>query len=297
MGVKLVIPGAVFTGPVRYPHPLMNAGSLMIFDPQHSLGQFSGVPANNTPIPNVASETLAEITAASGNDLLFTIANLDTAPSAPSIKNRSGLGGLYALYSFANPATDLGSSFLGINAPQAARAHLLNTTDHAFLIAMWVRVVRKGRAGPSGGVAPQPFFWMVNNSAATSNFKFIHSGGDGAGVGELGQRVSAGLSSHSDGIVNHWNFDVGINGDWLGTKPLLANLTSPRFGLGDDGAWNGFNQPGPSGVFEFALIEDLTISGRTYAEASAAVQAEYVRRHAPGGSWFGDTFTDPATFP
>lgn len=47
-----------------------------------------------------------------------------------------------------------------------------------------------------------------------------------------------------------------------------------------------------------AYVEDLTVSGRTYAEVDAIDHALYTKEVlTPGSRYYGDTFTDPATIP
>jgi hypothetical protein len=43
-----------------------------------------------------------------------------------------------------------------------------------------------------------------------------------------------------------------------------------------------------------AYIEDLTVSGRTYAQVQALDYALWQAAFAPGGRYAGDTFTPPA---
>lgn len=70
------------------------------------------------------------------------------------------------------------------------------------------------------------------------------------------------------------------------------------------GASNPFNAIGgirerlSSSIFYRAYIEDLTVSGRTYAEVDAIDYALYTKEVlTPGGRYYGDTYTDPATIP
>lgn len=53
-----------------------------------------------------------------------------------------------------------------------------------------------------------------------------------------------------------------------------------------------------AGAPSFALyrlyIEDMTVSGRDYAEVEAIDLAAYTREFAAGGKFYGDTFTTPA---
>jgi hypothetical protein len=54
----------------------------------------------------------------------------------------------------------------------------------------------------------------------------------------------------------------------------------------------------PSVVFYRTYLEDLTVSGRTYAEVDALDVALYTKHVlTTGGRYYGDTYTDPATIP
>lgn len=44
-------------------------------------------------------------------------------------------------------------------------------------------------------------------------------------------------------------------------------------------------------------IEDLTVSGRTYAQVDSIDFALWQAAFAAGGKFYGDTYTDPSTLP
>lgn len=70
------------------------------------------------------------------------------------------------------------------------------------------------------------------------------------------------------------------------------------FGVGTIGAWIGGNyNKATSRIIYRARIEDLTVSGRTYEEVEAIDFALYTAAFAVGGKFYGDTYTDPTTFP
>lgn len=51
----------------------------------------------------------------------------------------------------------------------------------------------------------------------------------------------------------------------------------------------------PSWILYRAYLEDLTESGRTYAEVDAIDTAEYVKAFNPDGRYHDDLWTPPAT--
>lgn len=53
----------------------------------------------------------------------------------------------------------------------------------------------------------------------------------------------------------------------------------------------------PSAIFYRFYLEDLTLSGRTWAEVDALDARLFASAFAPGGRYYADTFTDPATIP
>ena len=56
--------------------------------------------------------------------------------------------------------------------------------------------------------------------------------------------------------------------------------------------------PSTASNTDFLLaIEDLTVSGRTYAEVDALDYALYQAAFAADGRYHGDTNTDPSTLP
>lgn len=58
---------------------------------------------------------------------------------------------------------------------------------------------------------------------------------------------------------------------------------------------NPYVNPGAF-LFYRAYIEDLTVSGRSYAAVDALDYAEYTKQvTTAGGRYYADTYTDPAT--
>lgn len=279
-----------------YPHPMMSAGSLALFDPTHSLGAFSGVPAGNAPIPNVASEIAMELTGGTASEVSLVAQNDNIAPVGASIKERSGAGGLVGIYSHASPSSETGQTNFGVKLPLKLREYLFNNIDNAFFISVWTKMLRAGRPGPSGNGVPQAFAAGATN---TNAFLFYYNGAENH-ANTLGQR-NAGANTQS----TTWNAAGGTPvvsnsavSSWSGALPSsAASYPTPFFMSGDGGAWGNYNQPGPSLIVERVYMEDLTVSGRTYAELDALDVALHAAAHSVGGAFYNDTYTDPATLP
>ncbi len=70
-------------------------------------------------------------------------------------------------------------------------------------------------------------------------------------------------------------------------------LTNSYLSAGADAAYNGHS----SRVYYRFYLEDLTISGRTYAQVEALDKAVFDAAFAAGGRYNGDTWTSPTTLP
>lgn len=53
----------------------------------------------------------------------------------------------------------------------------------------------------------------------------------------------------------------------------------------------------PSQILYAVCLEDLTVSGRSYIEASQMDAALYAQAFGAGGRYASDTFTNPTTLP
>jgi hypothetical protein len=67
--------------------------------------------------------------------------------------------------------------------------------------------------------------------------------------------------------------------------------------FGNGGSGSALTNQCPSDIFYRGYCEDLTVSGRTYADVDALDKALWDAAFAAGGRFAGDTFTAPSTFP
>lgn len=293
MGFVETIPGTVSapTGKLLYNDPIMSGGSLLLFDPTHSLGAFSGMPVDGAVLPNIAWDIAANILGAGNATTLGALAYKAAPTAGASIMERSGKGGLHGLYSTVTTGVAASQdNYLGIKLPPALRDYVWANLDHAFFVSVWMRVTRPEVAS----AAPQAPAYLAQSTAA---YLFHTQSGNVSpmsGAARLGRRsASPILTAVASGQPVFMN--VGVNG-FTGTAPGTA--PGVFFASGAHGPWANYNRPNPLGaILERAYVEDLTVSGRTYAQVDAIDTALQAAAHAAGGRWYGDTYTDPSTFP
>jgi hypothetical protein len=141
------------------------------------------------------------------------------------------------------------------------------------------------REDPSGSVVGNKFFsiategWFTNTAGLNGSIP-----GDGTNTATTGAQAGGGLT-------------------WGPTKPF------PGIGSTGTVADGVFNPPGSASagtnkdktdshiIYRFYL-EDLTVSGLSYATVDALSRAEDTKHVlTAGGRYYGDTFTDPTTIP
>lgn len=306
MGTKITVDGVVAggTGRLLFNDPIMSKGSLVLWDPSHSLGGFSGIPLNGGYMPNIAWRQAQEIIGSGTEETLgVSFVRTETDPSLCLVE-RSGNGGIHGLYSHTGSPT--GDNFIMASPRALIQDYIHANTDADMYFSAWFRVTRAPVIA-SGNNWQSPFHKAGSN---TNTLLFWSQGGvveplTGANI--LGRRSTVPqmnlFTSGQTGFVS-----AGTTG-WTGTKPTLGNVGGLgngvgggtfglHYGTGAFDIWAAPNRADPMGmVLERFYAEDLAVSGRTYTEVDALDLALYNAAHNAGGKWFGDTYTNPATFP
>lgn len=267
-----------------YPHPLLSAGSLLLFDPTHSMGAFSGVPVNWQALPNVADGIAAGVVGGTVATRAVRCTR-STGVVGASLVERSGKGGIHGLFS---EVTTGAAQYVGIAPESAIRDYMwANRATHQFFVGGWYRQTRAIQ--PSA--APQAPMYC-----ATSTSAYWYQSQNGTVVPSVqGGRRSAPAALTAIASGTPVIMDVAVNA-WTGTVPGSPHYHV--FAMGAHGPWESYNNAHPlGGIIENYYIEDLAISGRTYAEVDALYLALHTAAHASGGVWYGDTYTSPASFP
>lgn len=260
---------------------ILSDGSLYLFDMAHSRGRLSSVPVGGSVIPNVAATEAASILGVAANTLNGSF--VTQAQAADAKFELSGKGGIHGIYSQVNNVATGRGAYVGL--PTAIINYLIANKTHQFYISAWVRRTRAALAAPLNGVGMP---WLD-----------LGAGGDylaRAGGADAVFKISANSKVlPAGGLNSKANRYVAISGNARSGD----TVTTPRGAM----LWGGiltadsFANVAPSDLFYRTYMEDLTVSGRTYAQVEAIDKAMWDKAFAVGGKFYGDTFTDPATLP
>ena len=301
-GLKITLPVAFtdLTLPIVQDDAILTSGSLLLLDAGHSLGGFGvGVPANAALLPNVAwKQAAAVLGSGSASSLSGVVARAGGAGSV--LAERSTKGGLHVIVS--NVAHVLGDG-IAISAPAAIVSYLYNNPAHASYVSIWQRVTRTGTVG-----VVERHNYIGDKTLVTSYRSQFYSIGAATGT-----YPSAGTSpaSYTGAHASVTETAGGGLFQALGTSPAVgAALTAPNYvaNMAIHG-WTGAEAtlaatPGAdlqkvsSRITYRMYLEDLTVSGRTYAQVDAIDFAKYTTDVVnAGGRFNGDTYTAPSTLP
>lgn len=265
---------------------LLTAGSLLLIDPTHSSSPWpAGVPANAAVLPNVAwKRANAMIGAGDASSLGVYFDDLHQA--ADAMFERTPKGGIHGIYSQVNNGNANRGAALRVQV--AIRDYLYTNRAHRFYMSVWHRRTRA--ASIAGGALQRNAQIADATQGAQRQINFDPSetfGNTQTGFREAIVRNTVGVQMRS----------VDGSGYNTAAPAASANLCATAFQWGNYGiGQTAWANKSASDVFYRAYIEDLTVSGRTYAQVDALDYALWQAAFATGGRYIGDTFTDPATF-
>lgn len=294
-GLKITLPGS-FTDtslPKIADDAILTAGSLVLFDAIHSANPMAaGVPANGASIPNIAWK---EAAAAIGSGSQSSLAGAFDLPNAGSdyLYERSGKGGLHAIYSQVTNAATRGGA---LKIPDAVATFLIANSTHKYYFSMWHYMTRAGITDASGDLEAA-LSGIFKNGAVAQQIELMNIGAGNANTENLGRRNSPGPNTVGPTMRN-----IAVNGWHLAGGSLPADAASMNKGAVHFGNYNGFGSVSqnqcPSHIHYRFYLEDLTVSGRTYAAVDALDYSLYQAAvTTAGGRYYGDTYTAPSTLP
>jgi hypothetical protein len=297
MGNKLVLTGTKLTG-TSAPYlpvvdPMENSGSLMLIEPGHPSAPYAGTPATGALLPNLLSgKALGMIPTATSDTLAAKLTIGADMTGTMGKVERSAKGGLHLLMSQANPGTV--ARYAQIDGQAAVRNYLIANPAHDVFVSMWGSWTRPPVALASGA-GSHAFM------SATSGdwFRFYHRT-TGTTAGETEYPTDATRLGYRHNNMNP-TISTGAFQQNIGRHPDKAPAAGALMAILLMG-----NQAYPidqyakvgSMIFYRFYMEDLTVSGRTYAQADAQSFAEYTKQClTAGGRYYGDTTpTSPAIF-
>jgi len=244
---------------------ILTNGSLMLFDSS----KIVSLPVNGSTLNNVAFNEAIE-TIGSGTEATMKMPVTLTQVATKSAVEFSSKKGLY----FNISATAEAGNEMQIVVPDAIRQYILNNPNNSFYASYWSNVTRVGTTSTAARFA------VRNTSAPTTNLLFelgkvspITRPIDGS-ANQIGNLSENGANTTGIGFRN-----VGVL-KFNGTLPAtIANLTGRFLAIAE------------SIIIYRIYIEDLTVSGRTYAQVSALDKSLKDAAFAEGGKFYNDTYS------
>ena len=265
-------------------------GSLFLWDA--GLNPLSGTPAIDATIPNL----LSEYTPSTGKSLVLKRGLFsETNHNAYIRRELTSKGGIHFIVAQAySGATNVPlHNTLQANAAlqEALRSNVMGANPNLF-ISMWTRLTRVAPTGSSVGVSAYTISGATKGNAAfykqADESNFVVS----AGSTSISHLNKANTDSSTVGLPNQ---NVMNLKGYLGTG-VLSDSIARLLIAGFDDPWGGsYANKSPSVALYRIYVEDLTLSGRTYAEVKAIDDAEFAKAFVSGGRFYGDTWSNPAT--
>lgn len=278
MGSKTVLSGT-FTDtslPIIRNDALLSKGSLFLFDPSHSMGGFEGT-ASQTVVPNVAWKEASALMPGETAESLSGKVFLNLEPGEIMVE-RTAKKGVHIVNSMVNQTADRNWNIWPSG--KILDYMVANGATHKFYVSLWTKRTRKG-IGPAGSV-----FHLFRNPVGTM---FIAPDEALNGNGRSNYRTV----NTNGGVVPFARFtNTDVNGV-TGSPDLL------QLGAGMLSSFSGATYRNKQGsvILYRAYIEDLTVSGRTYAQVDALDYELHQAAFAAGGRYYDDIYTDPSTLP
>lgn len=292
LGLKIALPAAYTdnTLPVLHDDALLTTGSLLLIDPAHSSNPLLTVPTPGSPsVPNIAWKECAACIGSGTQSTLasafvFDVSYVANTDGKLELTTKGGLHGIVSI-------TTQNASNHGFRIASAA---LLNTyiaanPSHTFFLSQEIYATRV--VTPTGNAT----IARIHDTASLP--RFLHSfafGGSNVNnnvantlSGQI--RVPASLNAMGSQIRD------GAANTWQSAAPVGAT-TQVTAEWGRTGSENAaFSNVFPSYILYRQYLEDLTVSGRSWATVDALIVA---RNQADvltsGGRYFGDTYTNPS---
>lgn len=295
-GLKITIPGLVSdkTLPQRLDDPILSSGSLVLMQPNHGLSPWvDGTPPQGYEAPNIAQVMARKLIPEGSLNPEF---EYQGSLLGSGLYERTGKGGFHTIIT---QGTDIGAgNGLSIGLPDAVMQYIIDNISHEFYYSMWGKITRAASATSPDGAKT-----LMNISQNTSNSRVMllsHTNSQmyPASANRTGA-FAIGRNSVGNSFMNVAGRSEDLENKSLAGFPSMNNRAIAQFGTVPlQNNYGPIRAALQSWVMYRVYIEDLTVSGRTYAEVNEKDIALYTKEvETEGGKYFNDTFTDPATIP
>jgi hypothetical protein len=257
--------------------PVETYGSLMLVDPSNPFQSWgSGAPSNGVALPNLLLHKAKELLQSAADSDLSALF-YSNFQATDGVVQRSTKGGLHGITSKSTAVIARGAY---IHFGLALRDYIIANKTHQFYFSQIARRTRL--ANTTSGRYME--FGDGGNYVAYMSPGECRSRVGGVGVPQTrinagnalgGNRfVSVAASANSGDAINLGNALMQW-GPIISAGALVNTMSSE--------------------VFYRAYAEDLTVSGRSFAEVDAIEQATFAKLFGPGGRYAEDSWNDPAT--
>jgi hypothetical protein len=273
----------------------VTAGPLLLWEPGNPDSAHTGVPADGSTMTDLAAtQAAATIGSAPGG---IGVTNQITNGTQAKIE-LTAKGGIHLIESQATQTGAYQLFRLGMGSARLAWVNSRPATDRWYLGAWWV-TTRGFKAGYTG--SHQIFGLRRNGDVDSSDLtlRLLTTGPSSTAAhaittpptGDARALSGSPVFVDSDPSTGKRSFvAAGSTGQPTGWTVAVDQFVS--VGAHVSGEVNNF----PSVVLYRCYIENLTVSGRSFATVAAIDQAEYQAQVVtPGGRYYGDTWSDPAT--
>lgn len=279
-------------------------GSLFLLDATHPVKSWgSGVPEDNAYLPNLASASLASLSKRSGEVYLDSRIQNTNLVAANIVVKRTTKGGLNAARVAAGA-----NGGIRIRWSLALMEYILNNTGHKYYVSTWSRILKNNDGTHAhlalGASTVRDTYkgYLVIVSNANTNYPANDSSVPSRNM-RIGQHRepsnTRNITTTTPPVVAAqtpfpFYASTGVNGysvpEEIDQTAEVALESSRVWGLGTP--FNPFgmgNSEQLDQTFYRAYVEDLTVSGRSYAEVDALDYALYQKEvMTSGGRYHND---------
>lgn len=277
MGTLNIIPGASF--PASIPKiPLVDglesSGSLLLVEPGHSSNPWYQMPVTRAEVPNLLRSTADKVTGKKTANPVLTWAATDG--KARVVRTRRG--GVHIANNTA--AAGYNDCLFNVDMPNDVADYIAANYTHRYFASVWMHTT-----APMDASLPKDTLAVLNMQTETVfGIQFNNS---------IGARY--GLN-----VRTPFNFAEAVgpyrlNAEMSGLKdmaPKVAPFMKQSVFQGGNRMLPGVSNAGKTGSYVFyrTYLEDLTVSGRSYAQLEALDAALYAQAFGPGGRYYGDSY-------
>lgn len=314
MGLKIKAAGTSF--PTSRPiikkyDPLETEGSLVLFDVANPAQDFTLAAENSgeTEVVNLMAERASDVTGSASYLCNITQDRKSEQTGGSDIASSLDIeitpkGGIHVMYPHSLSLTSLEDYFVLLSTNSSAIQNYIDSVSGAasgnnnIYISTWQRCTR---GAVNGGAYTRP--WISYGDTNDYLFQWKHTSyPDPAGITDYYLSPANWSFKTSPNVGTPLYADFAVDSPWTvgdgdgENQPVYWAITGHGPFVTGEGGWvTGSRNTAESRVIYRIYVEDLTVSGRTYAEVSALDRALFTEAFSVGGVFYGDTWSDPVT--